>query len=142
MKKVNSIILSLYGLFQRILPAGEHLAASLFMPRLSRTERPGFSSQVRIRLTDAANHLSYIGTSVFERRLLVDVFRAQALPQGTRVGAPSLGKWWYAKGTVAFSIPYGLGVRFDDYPYPTERDLHSFDDMNRELLEALVMLDE
>ncbi|MDY6916743.1 MAG: hypothetical protein SVP26_02185, partial [Chloroflexota bacterium] len=72
----------------------------------------------------------------------VDVFQAQALPQGARVGAPSLGKWWYAQGTVAFSIPYGIGVRFDDYPYPSERDLHSFDDMDKELLSALVVLDE
>lgn len=71
----------------------------------------------------------------------MDLSAAQSLPQGTRVGAPSLNKWWYAKGTVAFSIPHGLGVRFDDYPYPSERDLHSFDDMGRELLEALVILE-
>jgi len=47
----------------------------------------------------------------------VDLNKAQTLEQGTRVGAPSLGKKWYATGTVAFNIPYGLGVRFDDYPW-------------------------
>lgn len=71
----------------------------------------------------------------------MDLNRAQALPEGTRVGAPSLGKWWYARGTVTFSIPHGLGVRFDDYPYPSEMDLHGFEDMGKDLLDALVVLD-
>jgi len=71
----------------------------------------------------------------------VDLNKAQTLEQGTRVGAPSLGKKWYATGTVAFNIPYGLGVRFDNYPYPNQRDLHSFEDMNKDLLDALVLLD-
>ena len=72
----------------------------------------------------------------------MDILKAQTLPEGTRVGAPSLGKWWYAKGTVMFSIPHGLGVRFDDYPYPSDMDLHGFEDMGKDLLDALVKLDE
>ncbi len=72
----------------------------------------------------------------------MDLNKAQTLERGTRVGAPSLGKKWYATGTVAFGIPYGFGVRFDDYPYPNEKDLHSFEDMGKDLLEALVILDE
>jgi len=72
----------------------------------------------------------------------VDLQKAQSLPKGTKVGAPSLGKRWYARGTVSFSIPHGHGVRFDDYPYPSKVDLHSFDDMGNELLNALVILEE
>jgi len=36
----------------------------------------------------------------------------------------------------------GLGVRFDDYPYPSDMDLHGFEDMSKELVDALVKLDE